>query len=103
MVDRLAMSRFLAVLGSSGSGKSSLVRTGLLDSLEVGVMADAGSRWLVIDFHPGAHPLKNLARALLRGQPNSEAQLNLTQAFLTRGPRSVIEWCLDGNLAEGWK
>src|SRR5262245_17036989 len=102
MVDRLAMSRFLAVLGSSGSGKSSLVRTGLLDALEVGVMAEAGSRWQVVDFHPGAHPLQSLARALLRGQPNSEAELKLTKAFLTRGPRSVIEWCRDGNLAEGW-
>jgi hypothetical protein len=102
MVDRLATSRFLAVLGSSGSGKSSLVRTGLLDALEVGVMAEAGSRWRVVDFHPGAHPLQSLARALLLGRPDSEAELNLTKAFLTRGPRSVIEWCLDGNLAEGW-
>src|SRR5262245_54112467 len=101
MVDRLATSRFLAVLGSSGSGKSSLVRTGLLDALEVGVMAEAGSRCRVVDFHPGAHPLQSLARALLLGQPDSEAELNLTKAFLTRGPRSVIEWCLDDNLAEG--
>ena len=61
----------------------------------------AGSRWQVLDFHPGAHPLQSLARALL-GQPNSEAELNLTKAFLTRGPRSVIEWCLDGNLAGDW-
>ena len=32
MVDRLAATRFLSVLGSSGTGKSSVVRTGLLDS-----------------------------------------------------------------------
>jgi rhodanese-related sulfurtransferase len=102
MVDRLARSRFLAVLGSSGSGKSSLVRTGLLSALELGVMAEAGSRWRVVDFHPGGHPLQSLASALLRGQPNSEAEVNLTEAFLRRGPRSIIEWCLDGNLAEGW-
>ena len=31
MVDRLAATRFLAVLGSSGTGKSSVVKTGLLD------------------------------------------------------------------------
>jgi hypothetical protein len=36
MVDRLAATRFLAVLGTSGSGKSSLVVTGLLDALEIG-------------------------------------------------------------------
>src|SRR5262245_2753030 len=77
MVDLLARSRFLAVLGSSGSGKSSLVRTGLLSALEVGVMAQAGSRWRVVDFHPGGHPLQSLASALLRGQPKSEAEVNL--------------------------
>jgi ABC-type phosphate/phosphonate transport system ATPase subunit len=37
MVDRLAATRFLAVLGTSGSGKSSLVVTGLLDALEIGL------------------------------------------------------------------
>jgi len=34
LVRRLARKRFLAVLGTSGSGKSSLVRAGLLPSLE---------------------------------------------------------------------
>ncbi|MEA2937680.1 MAG: hypothetical protein QOC56_1184, partial [Alphaproteobacteria bacterium] len=47
MVDRLAATRFLAVLGSSGTGKSSLVRTGLLDALELGLMSKAGSRWRI--------------------------------------------------------
>ena len=65
MVDRLAATRFLAVLGSSGTGKSSLVRTGLLDALELGLMAKAGSRWKIVDFRPGGAPLKNLARRLL--------------------------------------
>ena len=39
MVRRLAAHRFLAVTGSSGSGKSSLVRTGLLDALDRGLLA----------------------------------------------------------------
>ena len=34
MVDKLGTTRFLAVLGSSGTGKSSVVKTGLLDSLD---------------------------------------------------------------------
>src|SRR4051794_5273389 len=42
MVDRLAVHRFLAVTGASGSGKSSLVRTGLLDALDRGLLAEAG-------------------------------------------------------------
>ena len=65
MVDRLAATRFLAVLGSSGTGKSSLVKTGLLDALEIGLLHQAGSRWLIADFRPGDAPIKNLARRLL--------------------------------------
>jgi ABC-type phosphate transport system ATPase subunit len=36
MLSRLAATRFLAVLGSSGIGKSSLVQTGLLSSIQMG-------------------------------------------------------------------
>ena len=107
MVDRLARTRFLAVLGSSGTGKSSLVRTGLLDALELGLMAKAGSRWKIVDFRPGGSPLKNLARRLLETQsgeenPNIAPQdVDLLRAFLARGPRAVIEWCRSGHLPEG--
>jgi hypothetical protein len=38
MVDRLAKHCLLAVTGSSGSGKSSLVRAGLLEALETGLL-----------------------------------------------------------------
>src|SRR6516164_9243607 len=43
MVNRLAAHRFLAVTGTSGSGKSSLVRTGLLDALSRGLLTRAGT------------------------------------------------------------
>ena len=107
MVDRLAATRFLAVLGSSGTGKSSLVRTGLLDSLELGLMAKAGSRWKIVDFRPGGSPLKNLARRLLETEgveenPDVAAQdVDMLRAYLARGPRAVIEWCRSGHLREG--
>src|SRR5207248_5866639 len=92
MVDRMAATRFLAVLGSSGTGKSSLVRTGLLDGLELGLMSKAGSRWCIVDFRPGGSPLKNLARRLLEvtgtsGQTgHSEEDVTLLRALLARGP-----------------
>ena len=105
MVDRLAATRFLAVLGSSGTGKSSVVKTGLLDALDLGVMTQAGSAWRVVDFRPGSTPLTNLARRLLEtGGPESgmvaDAEVDLLRAFLVRGPRSVVEWCGDGHLPE---
>ncbi len=107
MVDRLAATRFLAVLGSSGTGKSSLVRTGLLDALELGLMAKAGSRWKIVDFRPGGSPLKNLARRLLETEHDAEnpyiepKDVDLLRAFLARGPRAVIEWCRSGHLPKG--
>ncbi|MBN1482417.1 CHASE2 domain-containing protein [candidate division KSB1 bacterium] len=64
LVRRLQESRFLAVLGTSGSGKSSLVRAGLLPSLHGGFMADAGSHWRIAIMRPGMDPMGNLARVL---------------------------------------
>src|SRR5215831_3252676 len=104
MVDCLGRSRFLAVLGSSGSGKSSLVRTGLLEALEVGFLASAGSRWLFADMHPGGQPLRNLAHKLLKTIPARNADyedIEILRSFLKRGPRSIVEWCRVGNLPTG--
>lgn len=61
---KLRTQRFIAVVGSSGSGKSSLVKCGLLPSLHGGYMAKAGSRWRVALCRPGDDPIGNLARAL---------------------------------------
>jgi len=61
---RLRSNRFLAVVGSSGSGKSSLIRAGLLPYLHGGFMAGAGSHWRVAIFRPGDDPIGNLAQAL---------------------------------------
>ncbi|MEO5696068.1 MAG: WD40 repeat domain-containing protein [Burkholderiaceae bacterium] len=64
MVDTLARSRFLAVLGGSGSGKSSLVNCGLRPALHRGLMTGAGTAWRVAQCRPGADPLTSLAQAL---------------------------------------
>ena len=56
--------RFIAVLGASGTGKSSLVRAGLVPALHRGALASAGYNWSVCIFKPGDAPLTNLAEAL---------------------------------------
>ena len=45
LVRLLREHRFLAVVGRSGSGKSSLVRAGLLPEIQGGMMQQAGSAW----------------------------------------------------------
>jgi len=64
MVNKLAQRRFLAVVGTSGSGKSSLVNCGLRPALHQGRMASAGTNWRMAQFRPGNHPLAAMAKAL---------------------------------------
>ncbi len=65
LIDLLGEKHFIAVLGRPGCGKSSLVRTGLLASLETGLLGSAGVYWRIAEFRPDNHPFKNLAEALL--------------------------------------
>jgi tetratricopeptide (TPR) repeat protein len=94
MVDRLAAHRFLAVTGLSGSGKSSLVKTGLLDALDRGLLVEAGSDWRVVDFRPGAQPLMRMTVKLTRalGKSFSDPELGLIEAKLASGPLGLIAW-----------
>ncbi len=64
LLRRLAGERFLAVVGSSGSGKSSLVRAGLLPALYRGRLLGATSQWRICVMRPGSAPLDNLAKSL---------------------------------------
>ena len=64
MVNRLSVTRFLAVVGASGSGKSSLVNCGLRPALYRGLMAPAGTAWRMAQFRPGLDPLRAMASAL---------------------------------------
>lgn len=55
----------VAVVGPSGSGKSSVVRAGLVPALRAGGLP--GSRgWLITDMFPGSYPFQELEAALLR-------------------------------------
>lgn len=63
LVERLRDRRFLAVVGPSGSGKSSLVRAGLVPALRVGAAAGDARRPVVV-MRPGADPTVALAQAV---------------------------------------
>ena len=57
-----ASSRFLAIVGASGSGKSSLARAGLVAALNNGAI-DGSASWPVVICRPGPNPLESLAVA----------------------------------------
>ena len=60
----LDVSRFVAVIGSSGSGKSSLVRAGLFPLLEEESRGSGGHTWQRVEMRPGDAPVDRLVEAL---------------------------------------
>jgi WD40 repeat protein len=72
LLQRLHQFHFVAIIGSSGSGKSSLVRAGLIPSLKAGYLVSNRDRWVIATMKPGQTVLCNLAQAILE-QQNGEA------------------------------
>jgi WD40 repeat protein/DNA-binding SARP family transcriptional activator len=68
--------RLLAVVGPSGSGKSSLVRAGLVPALAAGAV-EGSERWRVAVLTPGADPVAALVRGL--GQLDGDGLLVVDQ------------------------
>ncbi|NOK63454.1 MAG: hypothetical protein GFH25_541276n7 [Chloroflexi bacterium AL-N10] len=63
LINKVAQSNFLVVLGPSGSGKSSLVLAGVLPRLRQGAVTGSET-WHYVTIKPGARPLDTLAVAL---------------------------------------
>jgi len=57
--------RLIALVGASGSGKSSAVRAGVVPAIRKAAITNSDG-WLVAQMTPGAHPLVELEAALLR-------------------------------------
>jgi DNA-binding SARP family transcriptional activator len=88
LVARLAVDRFVGVVGPSGSGKSSLVAAGLFPALAAGVLpgSEGWPRCLV---RPGAEPMHALAAAFapLVGELIPDVEARATRAGgRARGP-----------------
>jgi WD40 repeat protein len=95
LVGRVRDQRFLAVVGASGSGKSSVVRAGLIPALKTseplidGTLPPTSSaRWPMHVITPTAHPLETLAASLTRDSESVTATATLMDD-LTRDPRSL--------------
>ncbi len=101
LLEILDKEHLLVVTGPSGSGKSSLVRAGLIPQLPLGAIG-RGVGWRVGVMRPGERALVRLAQALLgheafgaelnlpKGEADNTAQARLL-AELTRGPRGLVD------------
>jgi tetratricopeptide (TPR) repeat protein len=95
VIGRLSQVQFLTVIGASGSGKSSLVRAGVIPTLRKGQrLADgslppAGSgQWEIRTLTPTAHPLESLAVTLARDEESVTAAATLARD-LAAEPRAL--------------
>jgi hypothetical protein len=61
--------------GNSGSGKSSLIKAGLIPALWRGELPGS-ERWFIVEMLPGTHPLDELEVALMRVAANQSGNLN---------------------------
>jgi|GEM_PF-2256400 len=107
MVNRLAATRFLAVVGTSGSGKSSLVNCGLRPALHRGLMASAGPAWRIAQFRPGSDPIQSLAQALAgegvlySGEEEDVPLDEIVETYLHQSASGVIETFRKARLPQG--
>jgi WD40 repeat protein len=74
LVARLVGAGFLGIVGPSGSGKSSVLRAGLLPALAAGVLPGSEG-WRRLLLRPGGRPMDELRRVLVSGarDPLAEA------------------------------
>ena len=88
LLEKVRSGNFLAVLGASGSGKSSVVRAGLLYQLKLGKRLSDSEKWLIKIFKPGENPLQSLALAFLDPELSNierSSQLAIAEELIAKG------------------
>ena len=78
MVAQLAGAPLLGIVGPSGSGKSSVLKAGLLPALAQGVLPGS-DRWAVALLRPGAHPVAAFDQALAQAAPDGRLVIAVDQ------------------------
>ncbi|MEH1997620.1 MAG: pentapeptide repeat-containing protein [Nostoc sp.] len=88
LLEKVRSGNFLAVLGASGSGKSSVVRAGLLYQLKLGRRLSGSDTWQLKIFRPGINPLQNLALAFVEPELSDierASQLAKAEELIAKG------------------
>jgi len=108
LVKQVQDSRFVAVVGASGSGKSSLVGAGLMPRLRANAI-EGSKDWQIARFIPGENPFEHLYDALLeifpQFKPNPLEARRIKQNFIAdmrEAPQTLLDICAIGleNLPE---
>src|SRR5262245_12906978 len=93
LLQQLQQSRFLSVVGSSGCGKSSLIRAGLIPNLEAGFLVEQRDQWRIATAKPGDAPVDNLAYSLIKTFSDSPADTaTLAEDMKTVCAQAVVDF-----------
>ncbi|MGD8251091.1 MAG: pentapeptide repeat-containing protein [Desulfobacterales bacterium] len=98
LLKQLDSHRFVGVVGSSGCGKSSLVRAGLIPNLEAGFLAQGRDLWKMATFKPGDSPLRHLALALIETiglSPTIQRIDSLLNGMRRQGGKATVDLLRD--------
>ncbi len=91
--------RFLALVGPSGSGKSSVMRAGLVPLLRRGALSGS-QQWFYSQITPGTSPLAKLTDALISIAYDPPGDLRERLRAGTRGLRDMVDLLLTDENAE---
>src|SRR5437879_5448094 len=96
---KLSAHRSVAVMGYSGSGKSSLMYCGLLPVLYGGFVTETGPFWSILTTRPGDSPLNNLTESILNflvqakriEEEDRHIHRAIVSSVLRSGPNGLVE------------
>jgi len=108
VLKNLSKHRFVAVVGSSGSGKSSLMYCGIVPSIYGGFIQNAGTNWRLVVTRPGNQPINNLAHSLVKIEQSEnndefekEYRTEIFKAILKSSSLGLLDAIKQLNLAAG--
>lgn len=91
IIKKLTQHHFISVVGYSGSGKSSLIKAGVLPTLQKGVKGDAGEEWNTLTLRPGNSPLQELQKALCSAIKANPEDATRIQEMLESGNLGLLQ------------
>ncbi|MEO6221139.1 MAG: hypothetical protein ABIO81_11970, partial [Ginsengibacter sp.] len=105
LLQKLYTTRFIGVVGSSGCGKSSLIKAGLIPKLKAGFLTNERDHWIIAQMRPAGNPLLFLAESLSQAfnspeftnngnRQNPDHSASFLKAIHEKGVQGIIDMLL---------